>query len=471
MDKKVKIACICVGAVVGVVVVGYGAGVYYYRNRFLPHTSINDKNVAGMDASRAEECIAVPEGEAMIIKERNGQQESISMDDIHYTVSVDSSVIEKTLSSQNKFAWPAHLFRKSKYTVDLDTSYDEQKAEEEVSKLKALKEDSMVAPSDATIVLNAQGVYEIQPETEGTKIIEGSVEKAVKKALDSDELSVDLEEEGCYEEAAVKSDDENLKTTVDILHALNNEVITLDLEDGVTEEVTPEKLASLFTLGADGTATLNKDALTQYVYDLADKYDTQYTTRNFTTTYGSEIQVGGGSEDTYGYQMNLDGTIDLLADVFNSGQTQTTKLLWVQTGVTRGVGLQNDFGNTYIEISLAAQHLWFYQNGSLCLESDIITGLPEHGQNTPSGAFRIWNKERNATLKGTAWDGTKWDSPVAYWMPITWHGVGLHDATWQSAFGGNLYLTRGSHGCVNLPLDVAASIFNTAEVNTPVIIY
>ena len=101
----------------------------------------------------------------------------------------------------------------------------------------------------------------------------------------------------------------------------------------------------------------------------------------------------------------------------------------------------------------------------------MITGKPEHGQDTPTGVFRIWKKEQNATLKGTAWDGSKWSSPVAYWMPITWTGVGLHDATWQSAFGGTLYYTRGSHGCINLSYSVAQSIFNTVDVNTPVVIY
>ena len=56
-------------------------------------------------------------------------------------------------------------------------------------------------------------------------------------------------------------------------------------------------------------------------------------------------------------------------------------------------------------------------------------------------------------------------------MPITWGGVGLHDATWQPAFGGTLYYTIGSHGCINLPYGVASSIFEAFGVGTPVIVY
>ena len=46
------------------------------------------------------------------------------------------------------------------------------------------------------------------------------------------------------------------------------------------------------------------------------------------------------------------------------------------------------------------------------------------------------------------------------------------DASWQSAFGGNRYKTgHGSHGCINLPEDQAALIYNTIDGGYPIIIY
>ena len=59
---------------------------------------------------------------------------------------------------------------------------------------------------------------------------------------------------------------------------------------------------------------------------------------------------------------------------------------------------------------------------------------------------------------------------VQYWMPFV-YGQGLHDASWQSSFGGDAYKTRGSHGCVNLPPDEASIIYNTIEGGYPIILY
>ena len=50
-------------------------------------------------------------------------------------------------------------------------------------------------------------------------------------------------------------------------------------------------------------------------------------------------------------------------------------------------------------------------------------------------------------------------------------GVGLHDATWQSSFGGQRYKFNGSHGCINLPLNVAASVFSQVSSGFPVLVY
>lgn len=49
--------------------------------------------------------------------------------------------------------------------------------------------------------------------------------------------------------------------------------------------------------------------------------------------------------------------------------------------------------------------------------------------------------------------------------------IGLHDATWRSTFGGTIYKTSGSHGCVNLPPAVAKTIFENIAAGVPVLCY
>ena len=50
-------------------------------------------------------------------------------------------------------------------------------------------------------------------------------------------------------------------------------------------------------------------------------------------------------------------------------------------------------------------------------------------------------------------------------------GEGLHDATWRSKFGSTIYKTSGSHGCVNLPLSAAETIYGIIEAGWPVIVF
>ena len=55
-------------------------------------------------------------------------------------------------------------------------------------------------------------------------------------------------------------------------------------------------------------------------------------------------------------------------------------------------------------------------------------------------------------------------------MPFN-NNVGMHDASWRSEFGRNIYRTNGSHGCINLPYSVAQEIYDYVEKDTPVICY
>ena len=121
------------------------------------------------------------------------------------------------------------------------------------------------------------------------------------------------------------------------------------------------------------------------------------------------------------------------------------------------------------------QHMWYIVNGAVVLETDVVTGKPTPDRVTPTGVYSILELKRNKTLTGTINPATGkpiYETPVSYWMRVTWTGVGFHDAIWQSAFGGTIYQTnKGSHGCINMPLNMAASLYDQLSVGTPVIIH
>ena len=108
-----------------------------------------------------------------------------------------------------------------------------------------------------------------------------------------------------------------------------------------------------------------------------------------------------------------------------------------------------------------AQHLYFYKDGQLFLESDVVSGKND---GTPTGTYSFTYKERYATL-----NGENYSSPVSWWMPFSGN-VGLHDASWRTNFGGTLYKSGGSHGCINLPIKTAKAIYENIDASTAAVI-
>ena len=133
----------------------------------------------------------------------------------------------------------------------------------------------------------------------------------------------------------------------------------------------------------------------------------------------------------------------------------------------------NDIGNTYIEVDLSEQHMYFYQNGEDIFESDIVSGDMRYSdRQTPAGIYTLYYKKSPDVLRGEKKpDGTyEYETQVTYWMPFV-YGQGLHDASWQTSFGGDTYKTKGSHGCINLPPDQAKIIYETIDKGYPILLY
>lgn len=120
--------------------------------------------------------------------------------------------------------------------------------------------------------------------------------------------------------------------------------------------------------------------------------------------------------------------------------------------------------STYVDINIDAQTLTYYKDNQIVLQSSIVTGNVSKGRSTPKGIFEIYSKVNGKYLTGPTWKN--W---VDYWMPFN-QSIGLHDATWRSEFGGTIYQNSGSHGCVNLPHDVASQLFSMVEQGTIVVV-
>lgn len=151
--------------------------------------------------------------------------------------------------------------------------------------------------------------------------------------------------------------------------------------------------------------------------------------------------------------------------IYNSKKVYGTYRTVTKKAVSTAYGKK--IGNTYIEISIKQQRMWYYINGDLYVDTPVVTGNVG-AWSTPTGAYKIWQRQSPATLTGPTWS-----SYVNYWMAFTYGGCGIHDASWRSAseFGGTTYMGNGSHGCVNTPYDAVKKIYKKAKIGTHVVIY
>lgn len=226
-----------------------------------------------------------------------------------------------------------------------------------------------------------------------------------------------------------------------------------------TETLEGDTISTWLVTLPDGSLSVNETPAKEYVAALASKHDTFGRNRSFTTHDGRNITVKGGD---YGYWMDRVSTRQELIDQILTGES--AELVPVYYGTADNFG-ENDIGNSYIEINIGQQHLWIYKDGKEINESDFVSGCLFKGNGTPEGAYAITYKERDSTLVGEGYE-----SSVSYWMPFNGN-IGLHDAPWRDAFGGHIYYMKGSHGCINLPPEKAAEIYDQVEKGEAVIVY
>ena len=227
-----------------------------------------------------------------------------------------------------------------------------------------------------------------------------------------------------------------------------------------TEILTGEDIANWMQETESHQLILDSDQLTQFVEELAQKYDTQGQPRNFRTSWGKEITLYKGN---FGWKLDVQKTIGLLQDNLNTEGSVILKPIWSHKGGTFSKG--NDIGDSYVEVDLINQKVWLYKDGEKLLETGCVSGTLNTERQTPGGVYSIYYKQSPAVLNGPGYS-----SPVEYWMPFN-GGIGLHDANWRSTFGGDIYKTNGSHGCINLPTDAAKLIYETVEIGYPVVCY
>ncbi len=343
-----------------------------------------------------------------------------------------------------------------------------------------------------------------------------NVEKAyayLEACLKEGEVSVDLGAGECYSTLPDTDQDKIQRRLWMELEAFQSQRIIYDM-GAESIELTPEVTSGFLetakgipTLDEGGRLVVSEGSVRAWVEELAARYDTCDTTKEFQSTRGDVVSVKYG---TYGTKLDVEAEVNFLMGTLTgdlekwpvqesqeegngtepgqgnpeeengtepgqedqdpgesgeSGQGQDVLVrvpVYLQQGFVRGL---DDIGGTYIEVDMTQQHMYYYMDGELVLDTDIVTGDTSKRHGTPQGINFVYNKQRNRILRGP-----DYASPVKYWMPVR-GAVGIHDANWRSRFGGQIYKTNGSHGCINTPSKIMGELYDMVEIGTPVIMF
>lgn len=454
--KGILLALLIIGVPVLGLLAVYIAGLGRYQSCFLNGTVIDEVDVSGMSIPQLEEQIG-KYSLRVIERQADGTtlEEEIPGKEIGISY-ISTEPLETILQGQNSLLW--FVKHDADYSTDTPLFYEEAVLEEKIGELRGFREEFIEEPADAYIsdYVPGQG-FELVAEKQGNRLNREKTIEVIKAAVESLEEQVDLEAAGCYEEPEVTSEDETLKKTYEKLRNYTNTVITYTF--GTERETLDGDTIVDWIVRNGKQASLDRELVQEYVSSLRRRHDTVFHKRKFMTSYGEEVTIDVGD---YGWWMDTGQETEELIGLLERGESGERVPVYRQTAASYE---DPDYGDSYVEINLTAQHLFLYQNGECVLESDFVSGNPSRGNETPEGIYGITYKERDATLKGETYR-----TPVSFWMPFN-NNVGMHDASWRSEFGGNIYMTNGSHGCINLPYAVAQEIYGYVEKNTPVICY
>lgn len=312
-------------------------------------------------------------------------------------------------------------------------------------------------PVEATLAYDsAKHAYVTTASTDGTGLDIAAVTTALEKAFASGEGTVDLA--ATQVSVAPKTTTATAQAGADMLNGMiSNAGFYVGKER--TVEVDPDTLASWLKVSTDdrGAVTVTADtaAIQKTVDGLAAKVNRKVSpTTVIADANGNVLKTlkKGASGRTLG---DTAGIAAAFAAQLQSGNAvyalPVTEEKPAVTTVSRAV-----------EVDLSQQRAYLRENGKVIDSFLVSTGRPGH--ETHTGTFRIVAKLTKQNMGNPDLS----QAPNYYTKDVPWvmyfnGDQALHGAYWHHNFGHVM-----SHGCVNLPVNVAKRVFEWAPVGTTV---
>lgn len=438
----------------------------YYHNAFAYGTWINGVYCTGRSINDVNEELAKGFSyDGIVIYDKDGNTWQISAEDIDYRYDF-ARALEIYLQQQNAWVWIDSLFHSENVELMPVVTFDRQVLKDILNEIPFLSEAGEQSEEERRIAIikTKQGYELLNERTDVLSLSEA--EAAILCAVAESRPEVYLEEEGCYHDLELSMQMEDTLKLWDkvnafqqcgIIYQMGEEQIPVDASV-VCDWIELQEDGS-FALDDQGNLKLRDNAVEEFIDALAKEYDTVGASRRFRATRGEIVTIEGG---IYGNKLDKKAEISYLTDAFLSGTKETHEPAYTQKAWRQG---KDDIGDTYVEVDMGKQMMYYYVDGMLKLKTPVVTGNTSRRMGTPSGVNYVYLKQKNRVLRGPGYA-----SPVDFWMPVK-GGIGIHDASWRSKYGGIIYQTNGSHGCINTPRDVMVELYDSVEVGTPVVMF
>ena len=463
MNKKFLWLLLIPAAALAAGGVYYSQQADYYKEHFYANTSFGDLAAGGLTSEEVHEVLKDSLADYQLTIKGNDTEDVITAEDIelHYDITAEdgSDVIDAALAAQEPWKW---IFRKdAEYSYDgFDKVYEEDTLDDLMKEMSCVSPKKKIKAKNAYVEFDEENVkYVIIPDEDSNAVQKKLLRSQLTEALATWETEIQIPQES-YKHAKVREDDASLQDFIDETEKyLQADITLVDGDDEV--EIDRDVIIDFLTVDTEAlTVTLDESAVRHYINTKLDgTFDTVGKERTVKTVRSGSVTISGG---TYGKIVSTADELPKLMEEIENGETVEREPIYRQEERASSNG---GFGDTYVDVNISTQTLSYVKNGEEILVSSVVTGLPKDGRETPTGCYFV-------ALMKTEYTMVKYDAFVHYWMNIyPAVGVGFHDATWRSSFGGNIYKSNGSHGCINMPLDKAKALYENINWGTPVIVH
>jgi len=429
---------------------------FYFTSHFFFSTTINGADVSLKSERQADQSIRrYTENYKLLLIEREGKWDEITGQEAGLEYK-NKKYVKEALNEQKALQWIGSFFKKQEFISENLFFYNENKLNLKLNQLNCFKQ-AKIEPENVSYQYK-DGHYQMVKETYGNQVEKDKLKAAVTDSLFKGETKLDLDANSCYINPVYTMKSPKAYKTLRHLNKCASTHVTY-LFGSKREVVDGNVIQYWITVDENLDIILDKDKIRAYVKAMGKKYDSVGVKRSFKTSLGTMVDIEGG---IYGWKIDQEAETSALAENINSGRILIREPAYIQKAVSR-VG--NEIGETYVEINITRQHMWFYKDGRLIAQGPVVTGNPNRGNATVTGAYMLNYKQEGAVLSGPGYE-----AGVQYWMPF-YGNIGIHDAKWRRAFGGEIYKKNGTHGCVNAPYYLAKTIYKHIESGIPIICY